>query len=80
MQLLEWPSKGADMNPIENLWANVVNTWETERERTTAELFAHTTTAWEYLRTRPQLLRNLVTSMPDRLHAVIEKEGGWTRY
>ena len=33
-QLLPWPSKGADCNPIENLWGSMVNTWEPERERT----------------------------------------------
>ena len=31
--MLEWPSKGADMKPIENIWANIVNSWESEREK-----------------------------------------------
>ena len=42
LQLLDWPSKGCDMNPIENIWANIVNCWEPERERTVEKLMAHT--------------------------------------
>ena len=78
LQLLPWPSKGCDCNPIENLWANMVNTWEPERERTTAELFDHALTQWEFFRGHSQIVHNLVSSMPERLQDVIDKEGGWT--
>ena len=80
LQLLDWPSKGADMNPIENIWANMVNCWEPERERTPHQLMDHTRAQWELFRNRPQLIRNHVASMPNRLREVIEKEGGWTSH
>ena len=80
LQLLDWPSKGCDMNPIENIWANIVNCWEPERERTAEELMAHTYEQWELFRTQEDFIRNHVSSMPERMQAVIEKEGGWTRY
>lgn len=80
LQVLDWPSKGCDMNPIENLWGSIVNTWEPERERTSAELMDHTKTQWELLRGDQDLAKSLVMSMPDRLQAVIEKDGGWTRF
>lgn len=80
LQLLDWPSKGADMNPIENLWGNIVNCWEPENERTRAELQAHTHAEWELMRNKPRLVRDLVSSMPNRLREVMEKEGGWTYY
>lgn len=80
LELLNWPAKGADMNPIENIWANMVNSWEPEMERTQDAIMAHTLAQWEMLRNRSLLVRNHVASMPDRLRAVIEKEGGWTRY
>ena len=31
--LFHWPSKGCDLNPIENVWGNIVRTWEPEQER-----------------------------------------------
>ncbi|KAK4314977.1 hypothetical protein Pmani_013760 [Petrolisthes manimaculis] len=80
IQLLELPSKGCDCNPIEHIWANMVNTWEPELERTGEQLMAHTQRQWELFRARPQEVRNLVSSMPDRLKAVIDAEGGWTHY
>ncbi|XP_066963216.1 uncharacterized protein [Macrobrachium rosenbergii] len=39
--VLEWPSKGTDMNVIEHVWAHMVNTWKMEHERTTPQLMAH---------------------------------------
>lgn len=80
LQLLDWPSKEADMNPLENIWGNLVNCWEAERERTPAELLAHIHTQWELFRNQPQLVRDHVAAMPNRMRAVIEKEGGWTYY
>lgn len=80
LHVLDWPSKGCDMNPIENLWGSLVNTWEPERERTVAQLMEHTRTQWELLRGDQDLARNLVASMPNRLQEVIVKEGGWTRF
>ena len=41
IQLLEWPSKGADINVIEHIWAQMVNTWKMEHERTSYELMDH---------------------------------------
>lgn len=80
VQLLELPSKGADMNVIEHVWAQMVNTWDMADERNTQQLMAHVLQSWEAYRRRPDLVRALVTSMPDRLRAVIAKEGGWTGY
>ena len=79
VQLLELPSKGCDCNPIEHIWANMVNNWEDELERTGEQLMAHTQRQWELFRAKPQEIRNLVSSVPDRLRAVIDADGGWTR-
>lgn len=80
IELMDWPSKGCDMNPIENLWGNLVNTWEPSEERTSHALFEHAIREWEILRRKPHLVRQHVESMPRRLQQVIEKEGGWTKY
>lgn len=80
LEVLPWPSKGCDMNPIENLWGSLVNTWEPEWERTQEQLMDHTRAQWELFRGNPNLVRGYGASMPDRLQDVIEKEGGWTRH
>ena len=36
MEVTDWPSKGYDMNPIENVWAMMVRTWDIGDERTPA--------------------------------------------
>lgn len=79
-ELLDWPSKGADMNVIENVWAQMVNTWEMENERDPNALWAHVQRQWEYHRRRPQMVQTLVASMPRRLQKVIDNGGGWTGY
>lgn len=81
LELLDWLSKGCDCNPIENVWANIVNMWEPENERTPEQLMAHTQAQWDlYRRNNAHQIRTIVSSMPDRIQAVIEKEGGWTHY
>ncbi|KAK4301123.1 hypothetical protein Pmani_026706 [Petrolisthes manimaculis] len=80
IELMDWPSKGCDMNPIENIWGNIVNTWEPAQERTSHALLEHALREWEILRRKPDLVREHVESMPRRLQQVIEKEGGWTKY
>lgn len=80
LQLLPWPTKGADCNPIENVWASMVNTWTPNEERTKQALMDHTHEVWEDFRARPDLVRAHTGNMRSRLEAVIEKEGGWTGY
>lgn len=80
LEVLPWPSKGCDMNPIENLWGSMVNTWEPEWERTPERLMDHTRVQWELFRGNPELVRCYGASMLDRLQDVMEKQGGWTRF
>ena len=80
LQLLDWPIRGCDMNPIEHVWANMVNTWDPANERTPQTLMDHVNRSWEGLRRKPWIIRAMVASMPDRLAEVYEKEGGWSHY
>ena len=80
LELLDWPSKGCDMNPIENIWANMVNLWEPARERTAEQLMGHTREQWELFRGNPRLVYNHVENMDKRLRAVIDQDGGWSGY
>lgn len=80
MEVLDWPSKACDLNPIENLWANIVNDWEPAQERTSQLLLEHVTREWEMFRRKPEIVYNHCASVPERLQDVIEKNGGWTRH
>ncbi|KAL7643030.1 UNVERIFIED_CONTAM: hypothetical protein RMT77_006319 [Armadillidium vulgare] len=80
MELLPWPSKGCDLNPIENVWGAIVRDWFPQDERTKRTLQNHTNRSWENMRRKQSIIENSILSLPNRLKDVIEAEGGWTRY
>ena len=80
LEILDWPSKACDMNPIENVWASMVNVWEPAEERTGRLLQEHTFREWEVLSRNPQLIYDLSASIPWRLRQVVEHNGGWIKY
>lgn len=80
LHFIDWPSKGCDMNPIENLWAIMVQKWDIGQERTKAAIVRHAQDVWEGIRRRPDICTNLVRSMPRRLNEVIDAQGGWSSY
>ena len=63
LQLLNWLSKTSDLNPIENIGANIINNWEPEEERTPAEVLALTRRQWELLTNREPVVRDIVSSV-----------------
>lgn len=77
--LIDWPSKGCDCNPIENLWALMVQEWEVE-QKTKEAVERKTRQVWEGIQRRVDLCSKLVEFVPRRLQDVVEAEGGWTRY
>lgn len=80
IDLLEWPSKGCDLNPIENCWGNIVQSWVPGQERTSQQILQHTMDEWELFRKHPHIVYNTVSSVPQRLQEVIANNGGWTGY
>lgn len=82
MEQFEWPSKGADLNPIENAW-KMLKTALTDRQsrfRNADELFASAKNIWKGLGRDPSYWNNLATSMPKRLKMVRTYRGGWTNF
>ena len=65
---LDFPPLSPDLNPIENLWADLKRRVEAHRPRTIAELEACIRLEWQA--TPLILLRSLAHSMPARLAAV----------
>lgn len=77
--VIEWPSKGCDVNVIENVWVMMVRMWDIlERNQTAIE--NNSRAEWEKLRRLPNYYQRLVDYVPQRLNAIIEADGGWGRY
>lgn len=78
--VVDWPSKGCDLNPIENLWAIMCREWEVGEARNHQAVVNKAHEVWEFLRRRPNICLNLVNSMTSRLNEVVDAHGGWTSY
>lgn len=76
--LSEWPAQSPDLNPIENLWSILDKRCAKRAPNTAAELFQSLEEEWYQLPT--DLLTTLVHSMPRRCRAVIDADGGMTKY
>jgi transposase len=85
--IMRWPPYSPDLNPIENLWA--IMKAEIYRLRpeleyledtvaTLALLIATAKLAWHAIEDR--ILYNLCTCMPDRVKAVLDAKGWYTKY
>ena len=65
---------------VENIWANLVNTWEPAQERRAEQIAQHANEQWELFWANPPLVRRHVANMSERLQAVIDNNGGWSGY
>jgi transposase len=79
-ELLPWPPKGADLNPIENLWSEMVRDMDTQHVASPDRLWEDVSLIWDNLKTRNDYWRILASSMPSRLKLVREMLGDWTKY
>lgn len=73
----DWPPKGPDMNPVENVWAELV--------RRTRDDNVNRDRLWEniyqaFCELDDEYFTNLINSMPRRIADVLQKRGGWTKY
>lgn len=76
---VSWPSRSPDLNPIENLWAVMVQRWDCRNERRREALISHCEEVWESFR-GTDLCEILVQSMRRRCDAVIDAGGALTKY
>jgi len=81
--VIDWPSKGADMNPIENIWAGIQKSVSKEIRKNKADdrekLWSFILNSWEAL-DDTDIVENLYRSMPNRIRLVIQNGGHWTKY
>ncbi|GFQ68223.1 transposable element Tc1 transposase [Trichonephila clavata] len=79
--LWDWPPKGPDMNPVENVFAEMERKLTNRAPRNREELWDLVRdTFQEMMNENRNYVKKLILSMPKRLQLVIEKEGGWTKY
>lgn len=78
VQSLEWPPYSPDLNPIENVWADLKKRVEQRNPANIKQL--ETVVKDEWKRTNPILLAHLAHSMPQRCRAVIANHGHRTSY
>ena len=77
-KMLEWVAQSPDLNPIEHLWAHVEKKLKDRRISKKADLKTLISSFWSEIGS--DITRNLVNSMRRRCLAVIQSNGGPTRY
>lgn len=80
IELLWWPARSPDLNPVENIWGILVRRIYADGKQynSVAELKVAVSEAWENF--EMGIIKNLVGSMPNRIFQVIERAGGPTDY
>ncbi len=78
VRVLSWPSKSPDLNPAENVWAQLTRKVHDESPNTIDELEAAILQASQSI--IANFFRHLIDPMPTRLQAVIDAEGWQTKY
>lgn len=78
VQMMDWPPQSPDLNPIEHLWEILFRKVQNSKPASLDSLWNLLLESWNDL--DPQVLSNLVESMPRRVEAVIQAKGGHTKY
>lgn len=78
IEVLDWPAQSPDLNPIENLWEIVNSKINRENCSTKEALFEAVKEAWYNI--SPEIISNLISSMPKRCSEVIKNNGLSTKY
>lgn len=79
IELLKWPAYSPDLNPIENVWAQMVRHWPEHHFQNRTQIIAVATELWDDLRGN-DFVPKLYRSMPTRLQEVINNNGYWCSY
>ena len=85
IELIDWPRHSPDVNPIQNMWAQVKKhmrkNWPNPSpRRPDDDLWKLVQDAWDAMVEKKHSVKRLVDSMSTRLQNVIELGGRWTKY
>lgn len=78
--VLPWPGNSPDLNPIETLWAILKMRLRGETISNRSQLIAAIIEKWYRDSPIPDTCRRLISTMPDRVQAVIKAKGGNTNF
>jgi transposase len=80
IEIMDWPANSPDLNPIENIWKLLKDNVQKQKNfpRTIDELKIALNQAWSEFDV--STLREVVDSMPRRIQAVLDANGGPTKY
>lgn len=76
--LLSWPSNSPDLNIIENVWHKIKAELRNDPQRTMPALKEKIAQIWSKI--SPDYCKKLISSMPDRIRAVIKAKGDVTPF
>jgi transposase len=69
-----WPTKGDDINPMENLWAILDERLQKKKFTTKQGMKKAVTAIWNDI--DDELIHNLINSVPNRLRKIVKAQGG----
>ena len=75
---LGWPGNSPDINPIESLWSEMKHLQSCERATSMVGMKWITLIVWNKI--TPAYLQSLYESMPRQMQAVVDAQGGHTKY
>jgi transposase len=80
VEVMKWPARSPDLNPIENLWGILVRRVYADGRQfeTVGDLKASIQEEWTKI--EAEVLEKLINSMQNRVFNVILKNGGQTKY
>lgn len=79
IEKLDWPANSPDLNPIENVWGTMKQSIVAHEKPSTIDQMRITIqSAWDSITT--EKLHSLVASMPARMQAVVDQNGGHTEW
>ena len=79
VKVLDWPGNSPDLNPIEHLWAVIKDKVAEKQPSSLPDLCRAIKEVW-VKEISKEYCTNLVSSMPRRLAAVFQNNGGHTKY
>jgi len=79
-QVTKFPPNSPDLNPIENLWPTHAKRVYARNPRNLQELKRYAIEEWKNLIEELPFLQKLANSMPDRIQAVLDANGWYTKY
>ena len=78
VMVMDWPSMSPDLNPIEHLWGMLKRTVEVRKVSNICQLRDFVMEEWMSIPVAT--CKGLVNSMPWRVKAVLDNDGGHTKY